>query len=76
MPEKEFKDMTISELLDAQQNNFVKATMRAFIEGFKSSTRSFNWENVQIDIRLSDYTIEDFFEDMKHKFKKLCSINE
>lgn len=74
--EEKLKNMSASELAEEQINASIKAILMAFIEGFKLSTKKYNWEIFQYKIEYNDCSIKDFFNEMKEEFKKVSGFNE
>jgi len=54
----------------------IKATITAYIEGFKLSSPEFNWVTVLENVTKEEYTMGEFFKKIKKEFKKVAGLNE
>ena len=54
----------------------IKATITAYLEGFKISNPEFNWVKVLEDVAKGEYEMDEFYDKIKKEFKKVAGLNE
>ena len=67
-------EMTTEELSSELLENSIKATITAYIEGFKLSSPEFNWVKVLEDVAKEEYKMDEFFKKIKKEFKKVAGL--